>query len=121
MDYELKDSKKRYKVSTGAQRDCRTGKGRFDLLPTRTLKDLAIHFEKGADKYEQRNWEKGIPISIFVDSGLRHAFQFVEGREDENHLIAAIWNLMCAYDTILRIQEGKLPEELYDLPAKITL
>lgn len=34
---------------------------------------------------------------------------------------AAIWNLVCAYQTILWVQEGKRPQELYDLPRKIIL
>jgi hypothetical protein len=56
-----------------------------------------------------------------LDSAIRHASQVVDGRNDENHLIAAIWNLCCAYQTILWIQEDKRSAELYDLPMKITL
>lgn len=52
---------------------------------------------------------------------MRHLAQVIDGRNDENHLIAAIWNLVCAYQTILWIQEGKRPADLYDLPRKITL
>ena len=120
-DYNLKDSGERKEFVTGAHRDLSSGKGRFDLLPPATLRALAIHFEKGAIKYEARNWEAGIPISRFVDSGMRHFLQFVNGHEDENHLAAAMWNLVCAYETILRIQKGELPKELYDLPKKVTL
>jgi len=121
MAYEIKDSGERQKFETGANRDIRQGKGRFDLLPTRTMKALAVHFERGCLKYGERNWEKGIPVARYLDSGLRHAFQFLQGLDDENHLIAAIWNLMCAYDTVLRVQNGELPEELYDLPKKVKL
>jgi hypothetical protein len=52
---------------------------------------------------------------------LRHLAQVVDGRDDENHLVASLWNVCCAYQTILWIQEGKLPKELYDLPKKIVL
>ena len=120
-EYIIKDSGKRKQYDTGAQRDIQEGKGRFDLLPSRTIRALAVHYEKGCLKYGDRNWEKGINISRYTDSGLRHAFQFLQGDTDENHLIAAIWNLICAYETILRIQEEKLPEELYDLPNKVKL
>lgn len=120
-DYTLKDSGKRRKFKTGAQRDMAGQKGRFDLLPNRTIRALAIHYEKGATKYGERNWEKGIPVSSFMSSALRHAFQFQDGEDDENHLIAAIWNLMCAYETILWIQDGILPESLYNLPRKCVL
>ena len=115
-DYQIKDSGKRELFETGAQRDTRENKGRFDLLPPRAITALAIHFEKGAKKYQPRNWEKGIPLSRFLDSALRHTFKFLQGETDENHLIAAIWNLVCLYETKERIKEGILPEELDDLP-----
>lgn len=120
-DYLIKDSGKRKVFETGAHRDSNKGKGRFDLLPPMTLKALALHFEKGATKYTERNWEKGIPIARYIDSTLRHTFQFVNGEDDENHLIAAIWNLVCAYETILRIQRKLLPKDLYNLPNVVTL
>lgn len=120
-DYTIKDSGERTVFETGANRDLQTGKGRFDLVPMQTIRALAIHYEKGCLKYGDRNWEKGIPIHTFLNSAMRHLAQVIDGRDDENHLIAAIWNLFCAYQTILWIQEGKFPKELYDLPRKITL
>lgn len=120
-DYKILDSGERKKFGTGAQRDLSSGKGRFDLLPARTIRALAVHFEKGAEKYDARNWEKGIPVGRFLNSGFRHAYQFLDGEDDENHLIAAIWNFVCAYETILRTQNGMLPEELYNLPIKVKL
>jgi len=120
-DYAIEDSGERKVYETGANRDISTGKGRFDLLPPQTIKALARHYQKGCEKYGERNWEKGIPIARFIDSALRHTFQFLDGKDDENHLISAIWNLVGAYETVLRIQEGRLPEELYDLPRKAKL
>jgi hypothetical protein len=120
-DYTLKDSGKRKIFETGANRDLSSGKGRFDLLPPQTIRALAIHYEKGCIKYGERNWEKGIPVSRYVDSAMRHLLQFLDGLDDENHLIAALWNMASMYETILRIQQGKLPESLYDLPAKVKL
>jgi len=120
--YEIKDSGTRAKFDTGAQRDLSSGKGRFDLLPCQAIRALAIHYEKGCNKYGPRNWEKGIPVSRFVDSAMRHLFQFLDGIDDgENHLVSALWNIASLYETILRIQKGELPEELYDLPKKIKL
>jgi len=119
--YKIKDSGERTEFKTGAVRDLRSGKGRFDLLPPSALKALAIHYEKGCLKYGDRNWENGIPISKYLDSAVRHSYAFIAGWDDENHLIASIWNLMCAYETILRIQRGELPKELYDLPKKVKL
>src|SRR5438445_994031 len=113
---QLKNSGARDNFNTGRQRDTRSGKGRYDLLPARALRRLAKHFEAGAIKYNARNWEKGQPLSRFMDSALRHAFNHLEGQRDEDHLIAAVWNLLCAADTEERIKECKLSTELDDLP-----
>jgi len=119
--YTIKDSGERTEFTTGAVRDLRKGKGRFDLLPPMTMKALAIHYELGCQKYGDRNWELGIPVSKYIDSALRHLFEFQDGLEDENHLVAALWNVCCAYETLLRIQLGWLPPKLYDLPRKVKL
>ena len=46
MAYKIKDSGKRQIYDTGANRDVNVGKGRFDLLPPKTIRALAIHFQK---------------------------------------------------------------------------
>lgn len=60
------------------------------------LGDLAIHFQKGAEKYGERNCEKGIPLWSFLDSGFRHTMQYLRGMTDEPHHISAIWNFVMA-------------------------
>ena len=119
--YKIKDSGQRRSFGTGAVRDMAGEKGRFDLVPMETLRALAIHFQKGCEKYGERNFEKGIPVHSLLDSAMRHLCMVIDGKDDENHLVASIWNLFVAYQTILRIQDGRLPAELYDLPKKITL
>lgn len=64
----------------------------FMIAFGRMLSDLAIHYEKGAEKYGENNWKKGIPAQSFRDSGLRHLSQWISGETDEPHHIAAIWN-----------------------------
>ena len=64
-------------------------------LPTLML-DVAKHFENGALKYGEHNWEKGIPISRYIDSALRHLMKGLAGETDEDHAAAFIWNCMCA-------------------------
>lgn len=58
------------------------------------LRELARHYEKGAEKYGVDNWKKGIPLQSFRDSGLRHMSQWMIGMTDENHFIAAVWNFV---------------------------
>jgi len=112
----IKDSGKRQEFSTGAVRDITEGKGRFDLLPPKVIARLARHFEGGAKKYGKNNWCKGMPLSRYFDSAMRHAFQYLNGQTDEDHLIATIWNFCCLYETKDLIDEGKLPKDLDDLP-----
>jgi len=108
--FTLKDSGQRESFDSGMVRDTREGKGRFDLISPIALRRLAVIYEKGAIKYEPRNWEKGAPFSRFMDSALRHLNQYKEGRRDEDHLAQACWNLFC----ILHFSETK--PELNDLP-----
>ena len=95
----IQDSGTRHKFDTGAVRDMQIGKGRCDLLPPLAILRLARHFEAGAVKYGDRNWEKGIPINSFVDSAIRHILKYMIGAKDGDHLCAAAWNLMCAMET----------------------
>lgn len=106
------------KFETGSQRDIRDGKGRFDLLPPEALFALAKHFEQGAKKYEDRNWEKGQDLGTYCDSGLRHLVSFMAGQVDEDHLVAAAWNLVAAITTRARIKAGLLPATLDNMPPQ---
>jgi hypothetical protein len=96
-----------------AVRDMHEGKGRFDLLPMCVLTRLAQHYENGCKKYGDRNWEKGIPCHSFADSAFRHLVKYMDGWDDEDHLISAIWNL-CG----LAWNEEKRPD-LMDIPARL--
>jgi len=113
---KIKDSGKRTNFKTGAVRDGQDGKGRMDLLPVSALIEVAKIFEEGGKKYAPRNWEKGINLSRFMDSGLRHAMKHLRGDRDEPHLAMAAWNFLCCLDTQERIAAGLLPMELNDLP-----
>ena len=117
---KVKDSGERQEFSTGARRDTQEGKGRFDLLPINAIFRLAQHFENGAVKYGDDNWRKGIPLKRYLDSMMRHVFKFAGGLDDEDHLSAIIWNACCLLETQEMIRQGKLPEDLDNLP-EITL
>lgn len=112
----LKDSGQREEFTTGSRRDTREGKGRYDLLPPHSIFRLARVFERGAAKYEPRNWEKGQPLTRYIDSALRHLFKFLEGHRDEDHAAQAMWNIAAMIETEERVRLGKLPAELNDLP-----
>ena len=109
----IQDSGDRTQFQSGAVRDMHEGKGRCDLLPMCVLLRLARHYENGCQKYGDRNWEKGIPAHSFADSAMRHIFKYMDGQRDEDHLIAAIWNLAG-----LAWTEEKKPE-MMDIPARM--
>lgn len=77
------------------------------------LAELAIHFQKGAAKYGERNCEHGIPLWSFRDSGIRHLTQYILGRTDEPHHISAIWNFVMAEWTIANHPERCMDEATY--------
>lgn len=114
--YELKDSGERQEFQTGARRDTQKGKGRFDLVSPVALERLAKWLELGATKYGDRNWEKGIPLSRYMDSALRHLNKYLAGMRDEDHLAAAAFNVFGLIHTERQVELGYLPESLDDLP-----
>lgn len=67
--------------------------------------DVAKHFENGALKYGEHNWQKGIPISRYIDSALRHLMKDLAGETDEDHAAAFVWNCMCAAWTMEHLPE----------------
>jgi hypothetical protein len=105
---------------TGATRSDENGKGRPSLLPPWTILRLARHFEECSRPggYPERNWEKGIPLSRFVDSAFRHLEQWWGGDRSEPHEISALWNLLCLVETQHRIAIGLLPDNLDDRPTR---
>lgn len=108
----IKDSGTRRQFDSGAVRDMQEGKGRCDLLPACAILRVARHFEAGAKKYDDRNWEKGIPVGSFIDSAIRHLMKYLDGQADEDHLCAAGWNILCAMWT-----EEKRPD-LINIPTR---
>src|SRR5687767_12531052 len=93
MEFDsVKDSGERQSFVTGAVRDVQKGKGRYDLISTKALRRLAKHYENGAVKYGERNYEKGMPISRFLDSAMRHLVALLEGDKSEDHAAALMWN-----------------------------
>ena len=101
--------------TTGSKRSSRDGKGRFDLIPSHALTRMAQHFENGAKVYGDRNWEKGQPLSRYLDSAMRHLVEYLGGGRSEDHIIACAWNCFAFVETQKWIADGKLPPELDDM------
>lgn len=108
----IKDSGERREFETGAVRDMSEGKGLMVVMPASALLRLSRHYEHGAKKYGRFNWQKGIPVSSFMDSALRHIMKYLDGWDDEDHLSAAAFNILGAME-----MEAHKPE-MQDIPAR---
>jgi hypothetical protein len=75
------------------------------------LLEVAFHYEDGAEKYTDRNWQKGIPCSCFIDSAVRHLIKFERGDDDERHDRAFVWNVMGCVWTHEHKPELRIPDE----------
>lgn len=68
---------------------------RTDRTVPSLMLEVAKHFEDGAKKYGENNWQKGLPESCYIDSAIRHYMKYLDGWDDEPHDRAFVWNLMC--------------------------
>lgn len=107
------DSGHRMSFDSGALRDRPQGKGKYVLISPVGLRRLALRCEQGHIKYGNgRNWEKGMPVSEFIDSSLRHLTQYLAGDNEEDHLAAVMWNIQAAMH-----MEEMMPE-MQDIPSR---
>ena len=74
--------------------------------------ETSKHYEDGCRKYGERNWEKGISVHSFVDSGVRHLLKFMRGDDDEPHDRAFLWNMFAIIWTVQH------KSDMIDLPFK---
>ena len=63
--------------------------------PYHLVLEVAKHFEEGAKKYGEHNWQKGIPTHCYIDSAVRHYLKWLRGDRDEPHDRAFVWNILC--------------------------
>lgn len=73
-------------------------------IPTMLL-EVSKHFEEGAKKYGEHNWQKGIPTHCYIDSAVRHYLKWLRGDTDEDHSRAFVWNIICCIWTCIHKPE----------------
>lgn len=83
------------------------GKARWDLLPFDGMKGVLEVFGKGAIKYDDRNWEKGMDHSRLFAACHRHLAAYWQGEDHDpefgtHHLDHAIVCLLMLRTLILR-------------------
>jgi len=105
------------------------GKSRFDLVPVRPLFYIADVFTRGAGKYEDHNWRKGLAWHRVFGALMRHALAWWAGEkldlaDGQHHLASVAWCSMvlmeyelthpelddrvCQTDSLDEIRQGKL-------------
>lgn len=132
-DSVMSTGKEHQKFDSGSHRDSAAGKGRPDLLPVHALIRIAkvcdpevipihgiirlsVHYENGAVKYGDRNWELGQPFSRYFQSMFRHLQKWVGGAREEDHLAAVVWNACAIMDHEERIERDLLDPKWNDMP-----
>lgn len=111
--YETKDSGSRIHTESGMQREPKNGQPRFDLLiPLKVpyheqlLTRAAALVERGAQKYDSRDWEQAstpAEAEEFRASAFRHFMQWMCGENDEDHAAAIVFNVLAAESTAYMI------------------
>lgn len=79
---------------------------RHSLIPTRALTALAERYGRGAEKYDDRNWERGYDWSLSYDALQRHLIAFWGGEDydeetGQHHLSAVMWHATVLYEFTL--------------------
>jgi hypothetical protein len=117
VGFVTKDSGKRAQFKSGAVRDTAEGKGRFDLIPWVAMRRVAQLYQRGAEKYADRNWEKGIEQSRMLDSLIRHSGDYAMGERSEDHAAAIVFNALGLIFNEEMVARGLRPASLLDLPS----
>jgi len=64
--------------------------------------------DEGAEKYGDRNWEKGIPESNLINHAIAHAVKIAWNDTSENHVAHLIWNVFAIIHFRLKEHADKL-------------
>jgi hypothetical protein len=106
------------------------GKERFDLLPAAALFEVAKVYTMGANKYEDRNWEKGIKYGRVKAALDRHLLKWWRGQrydqeDGQHHLASVVWCALALLHYDLQERKYKMYDnrpdaDLPDLVADTT-
>lgn len=112
-----------------------TGKAPIHLIPPEVIEAHAEHYRKGAEKYEPRNWERGMDWSKCYDSLMRHSLAWMRGEDIDpengsHHMVAVMWNAAALYWYWLKkvgkddrptytAAAGPMPGHVINMPFKI--
>lgn len=124
----MNDSGNRTEFANGMVREVNPEKPAFHLMmplgvpyDEQFLTRIAKHMQKGALKYADRNWEKGISLEVLERaraSAMRHMIQWMSDETDEDHAAAVFFNLMQAEYVKYKLKEQEIESQrLSDRPG----
>lgn len=72
---------------------------RYDLVPATALEEIVKVYNYGANKYGERNWEKGISWNRIFAPIMRHLWAWFAGEDNDkesglSHLAHAAWGCL---------------------------
>lgn len=70
------------------------------LVPSVIYRELAARYGLGAQKYAERNWEKGYDWSLSFSALCRHYWariggEIIDEETGQDHFVAVLWHLVC--------------------------
>lgn len=96
-----------------------SGKNRLDLIPPEMFQALGEVLTFGANKYADRNWEKGMPLTEIAASLLRHYVAWLKGEDiDPESGKPHLWHMFTNAGFMVTISE-RMPQ-WDDRPSKVT-
>ena len=103
------------KLTEGTKLD--TGKLRYDLIPPEMMDAEAWVLSFGAQKYEDRNWEKGIRYGRVFGAAMRHLWAWWRGETlDPESGKSHLWHALCNISFLITY-EARGMHEFDDRPS----
>lgn len=131
-EFITKDSGERAQFESGMQRDTQAGKPRFELMlpldipyEEQMIVRLAALYGRGAEKYDERNWEQAnsrAEMDRMKASAFRHFMQWMCGETDEDHAAGAMFNIIAFETTAFKVDgvedwADKVADEILATPS----
>lgn len=82
------------KFSSGSTRSGDADAYRYDLIPAVAMKRIAKVFADGGKVHGDRNWERGQPVDVVLNHGIRHLIEWMAGCRKEDHLAKMAWAML---------------------------
>lgn len=84
----------------------------YHLLPPELLETTANVLKFGADKYGERNWEKGMAWSRPFAALMRHMWAWWRGEDKDSETgMSHLWHASCCIAFLITYEERKVGQD----------